>query len=296
MGKQIRNNEAAKLHAQEEESLEVWWSLSPIHIHSAYALATKATRIENRYKGRVTQEVKDQHFACVIGSIFASFAFLEATINEIFLLTGRSVRDKRLADIIKLLPFPVVDSMAQIWTYGVKKHNVTDIVGLNINGKPTNTIYPGLVNYLDLGPKKEVRREVDKYWSTPNKFQLALSLAHRGNFDKQQPLWTEVLLLKQLRNSLVHYKPGVTFSFPSGSYKAVIDDTNKVSAELMTRGFRNELNPWGGMAASLDQLLGANCAAWAVDSSLQFVFDFSRRMPLNLNDRIRRLVFKRCVS
>lgn len=106
--------------------VSIWQPFSHIHIYSAYNLALKATEIEGSYKNaqepaQPAQELIDEHFAYVIGSIFASVAFLDAMVNEVFWLTDKYAQGKDLDTSIKPLPTNVKESMAQIWAAIVKK-------------------------------------------------------------------------------------------------------------------------------------------------------------------------------
>ncbi|MBD2505387.1 hypothetical protein [Anabaena azotica] len=72
-----------------------WSNYSPVHIYSAFYFANMSKHLEEKYQTEcVTRQQKDkitikdkyvnQHRACVTSAIFASVAFLEATINELF--------------------------------------------------------------------------------------------------------------------------------------------------------------------------------------------------------------------
>lgn len=270
--------------------VSIWQPFSHIHINSAYNLALKAAEIEDPFSGSelAPQNVMDQHFACVIGSIFATVAFLETIINEVFLLADARMGGKLLDDAVKLLPLPVVKSMAQIWNAQLKKKGGC-VHEWDKKKRCIIKTHWGLLSYLG---RSDVLPYVEGQWAILDKFQLARYLAGQDNFDKQQPLWTDVNLLIRLRNLLVHYKPKeVTFPPSGGSYKEEADETTDLMAELEAqKKCSNPLIPGQGVFI---HLLGADCAMWAVDSSLQFVSEFAQRMPFKLNDRVRDLAVKR---
>ncbi len=271
-------------------TVSIWQPFSHIHIYSAYNLALKAAKIEDSFSGSemAPQNVMDQHFAFVIGSIFASVAFLETIINEVFLLADARMGGKQLDNTEKLLPLPVVKSMAQIWNAQLKKKRGC-VHEWEKKKRCIIKTHWGLLSYLG---RSDVLPYVEGQWAILDKFQLALYLAGQDNFDKQRPLWTDVNLLIRLRNLLVHYKPKeVTFPPSGGSYKEEADETTDLMAELEAQKKRsNPLIPGQGVFI---HLLGASCAMWAVDTSLQFVSEFAKRMPLELNQRVRDLVVTR---
>ena len=66
--------------------------LSPSHLFSAAHFARMSACLEN--EADVTQElIKERHRSCVIGSIFASVAFLEAAINELYVAASDKMID-----------------------------------------------------------------------------------------------------------------------------------------------------------------------------------------------------------
>jgi hypothetical protein len=102
----------------------------------------------------------------------------------------------------------------------------------------------------------------------------------------------------------------IQYQVSNESYKAAGDGatarkTTRVINELRSRGFRNELYPPSNTKddslnlatateAIFTTLLGANCAVWAVQCSLEFVYEFYRRMPIEeyarlISDRLEHL-------
>ena len=288
----VESVEVAILNVKETATVDRFDFFSFIHIYSAFNLAMKAEKIELSCTSRVAPEsVINQHLAYAIGSIFSSVAFLEATINEFFLLANKFLERGMLDDALKQLPLTVVDSMAEIWGAQLKKSRSEVCEWDKQNNRVIKT-HRGLLIFLGLNDVKPYVGG-DNGWSTFNKFQLALYLASRGKFDKQHSPWKEAFLLTRLRNHLVHYKPEfIRFESPSGVYQAELVETDELIHTLEQANCCNPLLPGKG---SFLNILGAKCAFFGVDSSLQLVRDFARRMPIELNVNIRNLALKRCI-
>jgi hypothetical protein len=214
-----------------------------------------------------------EHRAYVIGSVFAAVAFLEATINEVFLDADRYMesvqRGDTLDDIVKR-------SLAEAWnTTPIKFGDYPDL------DKTLLYIKPG---------QKQIKQPVF-LWPALNRFQFALYL-----FDKVKPFDTndeqlkETDVLIRLRNFLTHHKMElVAYYSPAKSYQPESTETASLMNELKVRGFRNRLNkpeqePPRNLEAAIEArpttLLGANCAVWVIQQSLKFVSEFCTRMPI----------------
>ena len=268
-----------------ETQFPMWEAFSQIHIYSAYTLAMKAAGIEIRYKKglreRPQELVFDEYFAYVIGSLFASVGFLEALINEVFLLADRHVymraKGESPADIIRLLSPRVIESLAKAWnSTPIKFKDYPDLARTLLHIKPGQA----QIKHFSGG-------------SALNKFQLALNLSDNAQpFDTNDKGLKAVDLLIRLRNQLTHYKPNFVTVHSSGvSFKVEIVEATELMKELEL--LQKCSSPLFHGKDAFIPLLGANCAMWGVDSSLQFVAEFSRRMPLELNYRVCELALKR---
>lgn len=65
-------------------ALSLSTSLVVNHLHSAALFARQSAAIEAEQDERASEEMRADHRAYVIGSVFAAVAFLEAAINEVF--------------------------------------------------------------------------------------------------------------------------------------------------------------------------------------------------------------------
>jgi hypothetical protein len=282
-----------------------WEALSFYHINSAFTFAENATQLEQEFRwgspahlklsqGQISrkngqiltqQEVLNQHFAYVTGSFFAAVAFLEATINEVFLEADKHIKGNPSSHLGQLPP-AVLASMVRAWSYGIKR-NGDDGIELDKSGNELKR-YPDLIKHLKLARKTSYQKNVERRWSTLNKYQLALYLAGTRPYNAATDFrWKEVELLIHLRNHLTHYKPEWIEYKPYGEpYKTEQVDTASLIKELRIRGSKNELNESKAtrdsavMDARLTALLGASCAVWAIYYSLKFVCEFYRRMRL----------------
>lgn len=89
------------------------------HVRAAAHFAVQAHTIELRYKGRKEPpptEVGSRHRAYVTGAIFATVAFLEAFINEVF----SDAADEHERDFGSLPP-GIVKSLGDIWKTDMRK-------------------------------------------------------------------------------------------------------------------------------------------------------------------------------
>jgi hypothetical protein len=108
-------------------------------------------------------------------------------------------------------------------------------------------------------------------YSILDKYQIALALADKQEFDKGASPYQDVRLLIKLRNALVHYEPEYTARDSSGS---------KRLEQNLQRRF--PLNPLTGSRTPFfpERCMSHGCAKWAVESSITFVDDFCSRMGL----------------
>lgn len=107
-------------------------------------------------------------------------------------------------------------------------------------------------------------------FSILDKYQLALSLARKEPFEKGKLPYQHVQLLINLRNTLVHYKPG---------WVSKDKGLHKWEGQLQAVGFSlNPMMPHNPFFP--DQCISHGCAKWAVICSLGFARDFYSRMGL----------------
>jgi hypothetical protein len=103
------------------------------------------------------------------------------------------------------------------------------------------------------------------------KYQTALILARKPEFDRGTPPYKEVASLIQLRNALVHYKP---------EWDTDQKEHKKIEGRLKSRF---AVNPFTGPNDAFfpKKCLGHGCAEWAVESGVTFIDEFFGRLGLS---------------
>jgi hypothetical protein len=112
--------------------------------------------------------------------------------------------------------------------------------------------------------------EVER-WPTLRKYQLALHVAKKQEFDPDGSPYEEVDGLIALRNALVHYKP--EWDTDQIKHKEIED-------RLKSRFARN---PFASPNDAFfpKKCLGHGCAEWAVESGMSFINEFFGRLGLS---------------
>jgi hypothetical protein len=103
------------------------------------------------------------------------------------------------------------------------------------------------------------------------KYQIALVLAKKQQFDKGTAAYKNVELLISLRNALVHFDPETTSQV----------GTSAGNIEKRLQG-KFPLNPLTGRKTPFfpERCMSAGCAKWAVESSIKFADEFCSRLDL----------------
>jgi hypothetical protein len=278
--------------------------LSLDHLGSAQFFAEEAAKLENEFcwdqnwqarekklkNAQITDVgVHTRSFAFVSSSVFASIAFLNAAINEVFPGAAKYNKEKSAGRATKSpfehLPASVIDALTEIKF----KQNI------KLDG------YPGLEKKLEYADKGHYANKQFHRWYLLNKFQLALYLAHGQTrlLSMTDSIWKDVKLVFQLRDILIHNQPVLILHRPpDGSYEAVEDsDPAQRTVTLLTyfkeHDFWNRLiaeadpsNIGRVWAASLTYWLGAKSAVWAIQSCLKFALEFYKRMPMPTRERL----------
>jgi len=279
-----------------------WQRLSFEHVASARFFSDNALEIEHKSAHAFLQrpqylDLRFHHHGYVIGAIFAAVAFLDATINELFLEADKYERDKNLhqKDLVRQLfpsDTPFQDPLTPLTQDAIKRlAEVWNRIKIKFSE------YPGLHETL-VYPHTENNNPARK-WFVLDKYQLALYLANKEDcskiFDTTNPLWVEADVLIKLRHYLMHYSPEwIAFEPRSESYEAQKETTASLVNELRKRNFKNPLIPEGTVkiagnsvvVTGFSSLLGANCADWAATQSLKFVCEFAKRMPVEQYEKM----------
>jgi hypothetical protein len=242
-------------------TVNIWQPLAFVHLHSARMLCEKAVEVEASYDD--SQLSLYTYWAHVTGSIFAATAFLEALINETFVMAVKRTKGEK-DDALQNLDPIVIASLALAWEKGI---------AVNWNCEPS------LRQFLTRNYSKDTLPE---RWYILNKYQLALYLADKPPytkfFEKTGKFWEDLVCLKDLRNSLTHHAPEIISFPPSGDpYEAETQRTTTLLRDLLKRNLTSGLYGRG----SILSFLGSKCANWALELSTALGREFRDRMTLD---------------
>jgi hypothetical protein len=107
-------------------------------------------------------------------------------------------------------------------------------------------------------------------WAILDKYQVALLVAGKGQFDRGSTPYQDAELLRKLRNLLAHAKPET--SETGSEHKLEKQFKGKFLPNRLMKGQRNPYFP--------DHCLGSGCAEWAVKSSVLLADEFFAKMGL----------------
>ena len=222
--------------------------LSHSHILAAAYFARQSARIEREHGSKGWIEVNKsgafiQHRAYVMGAIFSAVAFLEATINELFL------------DTVAENDIDVGIASGELPWYH--------------RGRKPRGPYTALPNALRSQMAQQWQQEVRKL-KPLLRFQRALQVAGKDPYHKGRPPYQDVDLLMRLRNALIHYE-----------VEWVQAGEHRIENALRGRFPLNPFFPEDlDNTFYPDKCLGHGCAKWAVHSSLEFADSFHDRLPV----------------
>ena len=122
-------------------------------------------------------------------------------------------------------------------------------------------------------------------WPVLEHFQDALKILKLRPFERGRGIFQMARVLVDLRNFLVHYRTEWVGTDPPTSREKEAED---LEAALKKQRFSN--NPFyaAGNAFLPDRCLGYGCAKWAVETSIEFVDEFWRRIGLSAKYEISR--------
>ena len=114
-------------------------------------------------------------------------------------------------------------------------------------------------------------------FSILQKYQIALVLAQKNQFDLGKKPYQDINLLIKLRNSLIHFEPE-WITCPAGDDFGQ-DDIHKFEKQLKGKFTINPLTGQGNPFYP-DKCLSHGCAEWAVKSTINFIDDFFTRIGI----------------
>ncbi|WP_084080197.1 hypothetical protein [Flavisolibacter ginsengisoli] len=110
-----------------------------------------------------------------------------------------------------------------------------------------------------------------------DKYQIALTLANKKEFDLGQLLSQDVILLIKLRNALVHFEPESVITKDIG-------ETAKIKRQKLEQQLTGkfEINMFTGKDNPYfpDKCLSIGCANWAIDATLDFTDEFFMKLGI----------------
>src|SRR5215217_2499843 len=115
----------SRKNRESEREVRTWTPLSLSYIFAADRFAKKSAELERQYAdqgGAIVMfgtDVFEEHRGYVIGAIFSSVAFVEATINELF----ANAADSEVPAAIAQVSGPARSLLAELWQQGVDQQN-----------------------------------------------------------------------------------------------------------------------------------------------------------------------------
>ncbi|MFZ0011284.1 MAG: hypothetical protein WAL97_05195 [Halobacteriota archaeon] len=277
-------------------------SLSLLLLDVAMCFTSESIKIRQSYNENAPNDDKNiqrsNYRAYVIGALFASVAFLDAAINEVFLdaveclpkkyrknAVMKNRKRKKSVGNLKILdsevsPYredklspSVVKNMAQLW---LQQQEYNWWIKQNAKFK----------TYLS----KKSKSDNVSYWLPAwDKYQLALFLNNKKPISKRNPRRRNVQTLINVRNELIHFKPGVSVSTPQSSTLEPVDYNIKVLKRQVAALINSDTSrPHNGYQYEKELLasgfpydfLDAAFAHLTLQSILQFDEYFCKRMGI----------------
>jgi hypothetical protein len=113
-----------------------------------------------------------------------------------------------------------------------------------------------------------------------NKYQNILMIADKSPFDEDNPVFSNIRTLIEIRNYLMHYKRE-WIVVQKGEMTGDIEETHGEKLERMLRN-KFVINPLAQKNRPFfpDTCFGHGCAEWAVKNSLAFTDEFFKKLEL----------------
>lgn len=224
--------------------------LSSNHLFSAYLFAQRAAQIEQI--GKPTKNQRLEHRSFVAASIMSSVAFLEAAINELYVICAEHPDD------------------------------------VHVSGHPQDSRFGciGVDSIQLLGALWHVEN-FQRSANLLDKCQTALRLAKKSEFNKGTNPYQDAKLVVDLRNLLIHFKPeqreiavGPGNRLASDAFEAKY--RNKFAVNPIAAKYAGISTSVGPLEADHpffpEKCLGSDCANWAFRSMLTFTDEMFRRL------------------
>lgn len=233
----------------------------------------KARQLETKkYKNQNTKEKAiEEHMGHVVGALFSSIAFLEATINEIFM---------RCLNKTNMYP-NMTDKQKEIMGEFWKEVNSNRINQFDENEAIKEELFMLITdrkkNQDKYRDSRKILKKVEKQIEqgrvfSPillNKYQFALFINNKELYNGNNSIYKNVNLVRNLRNNITHYVPDI--------------ENKKIQimvADLKNKNFQlnNLISGKSIYTFFPHKCLSYSCAEWAYNSCIDFVNDFYNRM------------------
>lgn len=222
---EIKASESIKVTNEVTAKASIRTSMTIQFLKSAILFAEKAKELEINISHPIKDSIRSEHRSYATMSIIASVAFLEATINEIYL----DAVDKN-KNIFPNYDDCIINSLASIW--------------------------PILEEYKA---------------RTLSKYQTILEISKKDKFKKGALPYQAVQELIDLRNILIHYKP---------EWSNKENKFSDLQAKLRNKNIVDNPYSHKNDPAFPKKILSFDCAAWAIESSYNFVKEFLDKMQI----------------
>lgn len=212
----------------------------------------KARQIETKkYKNQNTKEKAiEEHMGHVVGALFSSIAFLEATINEIF------IRCVNKTNMYPNMTDKQKEIMGEYWKE------------INSNWKKNQDKYRDIRKILE-----KVEKPIKGNRILPptliNKYKVALIITSKESYNGDNSIYKNINLVRNLRNSITHYVP----DFENKKIQIMVADLKNKHFQL-----NNLIGNKSIYTFFPHKCLSYSCAEWAYNSCIDFVNDFYNRM------------------
>ena len=235
-----------KLIVNEPDEITEWSNWSMNHILSASHFAQLSFGLEQQGRDLTDVEVSIRMYAYATGAVFMSVAFLEATINELFL--GAAMERRSIPALSQQLSDSQAETLVRGWSaYQPVAYKTGD---------------------------KRLDSRATQFKPTLLKYQDALVLLGQNPFDESIFPCDDARVVIWLRNELIHFQPRWTTTY------STIHPEKVKTLPLKGRFPLSPLLPPRMFSESIHRYIGHGLAEWAVKSSFEVSEQFHSRLGL----------------
>jgi hypothetical protein len=144
------------------------------------------------------------------------------------------------------------------------------------NPKRLNLLGEKKINLLANMWKMDIPRTAS--YSITEKYQIALSLLEKPQFDIGKVPFQDISILLRLRNALTHYEPKWFSCYSEG--KSEFEELNNLSKQLIYKFEESSLFKNTDNSYFPKKCLGYGCAKWAVLNCIDFADEFYKKIEM----------------